>query len=245
MGAGLAPLRGWTTLTIVPIRPSLFISLRIVVDPMRILHALWKIFLVLICSCALWALLLVLLLIAFDGNGNDSPVAVCLFIALPFVSIGTCLGLALRGKLSSIRLPGVRFPGGDGVNSTLVSTHKYSASSASVFIARRFVAQAEHIAYYQDVKRAVIRRCATDPNSGLVLDLYTKDGLALSIDQNKFPSNARKAHKIATAQEIKIKKVSEKILKRLTHLQPSQIEGSLLRPLSYQAHIERKHNPLS
>ncbi|MEN9354609.1 MAG: hypothetical protein RL318_1934 [Fibrobacterota bacterium] len=196
-------------------------------DPMKIVRFVWSAFVTLVWSCLLWGALMIVKIMIF-GVADISIGPVLLLACL-----GICIWLAVRGKLPGVQLQP------SGVNSSLISQH------SSVFIARRFIAQDDHIAYYQDVQRAVIRRCANDPNSGLALDLYTKEGLALSIEQSKFSSNARKAHKIKASQEAKMKKVSEKILKRLTHLQPSQIQGTLLSPLSYQARIERKHNPSS
>jgi hypothetical protein len=203
-------------------------------DLMKIVHFLWKAFVVVLWTGVFWLLSAIALwilnqLLTYLGI----QISFLLFFVTPLPAFVLSVWLAVIGKL-----PGAQIQA-SGVNSSLISQH------TGVFIARRFVAQGEHIAYYQDVQRVVIRCSNLDNTSPPVLDLYTKNGLALSIEQSKFGSNARKAHKIKAAQEAKMRKVSEKILKRLPHLQPGQIEGSVPKPLTYQMHIERKHNGVS
>lgn len=80
------------------------------------------------------------------------------------------------------------------------------APKRQISLGPRFVVCGNRVAYYKNVRRMVLR-----PGH---LTLSWEDG-ALVVEQSRFPTNARKQHKISANKAAKFQKVSSKIIERV------------------------------
>jgi hypothetical protein len=78
----------------------------------------------------------------------------------------------------------------------------------------RYLICGERIVYYGNVDKLIFELDAGR------LTLVPKGEAALLIEQEKFPTNARKSHKIAANKAAKFSKVSQKLIERVRYASP-------------------------
>lgn len=109
--------------------------------------------------------------------------------------------------------------------------HGFSRLGDSLYLARRFVCLGDRRVFHEDIEKVRLHRKDFEPNAPLVLEIRTRSGAPLLIEQEKFPTKARKAPKVAANQKAKMAKVASKILKQMERYPGVSVEGSLENPL--------------
>jgi hypothetical protein len=117
--------------------------------------------------------------------------------------------------------------------------HGISRSGGALFLTRRFLSLGDQRLYYEDMRKVVLRLSGTDPGSPRILEIHPVNGDPLRVEQEKFPSNARKAHKIVANREAKMWKVSTRLFKQLERYPNVVIEGSIDAPVPAGNHSGR------
>lgn len=85
----------------------------------------------------------------------------------------------------------------------------------------RYLICGEAIVYYGNVDQVLV-----DRSSGK-LTLVCAGNRRFAIERDKFPTNARKAHKIAANRHAKFDKVAEKLIDKVRHASPAvQVSGA-------------------
>ena len=87
------------------------------------------------------------------------------------------------------------------------------APKRQISLGPRFVVCGDRVAYYKNVRRMVLR-----PGH---LTLFWGNKQTLVVEQERFPTNARKSHKISANKAQKFAKVSYKIIDRVLAESPS------------------------
>jgi hypothetical protein len=117
--------------------------------------------------------------------------------------------------------------------------HGISRSGGALFLTRRFLSLGDQRLYYEDMRKVVLRSSGIDPGSPRVLEIHPLAGDPLLVEQGKFPTNARKAHKIVANREAKMWKVTTRLFKQLEQYPNVVIEGSPDAPVPAGKHPGR------
>lgn len=153
---------------------------------------------------------------------------------IPLVVVLAAMAAGFLGfKLGTV--PGILATG--AALATLI--HGFSRLGDTLFLARRFVSLGDRCVFHEDIEKVVLRRKDSNAGSPLVLEIHTRSGAPLLVEQERFPTKARKAPKIATNQRIKMAKVATKLLKQLERFPHVVIEGSLDAPVPAGNHPGR------
>lgn len=105
-----------------------------------------------------------------------------------------------------------------------VATLFHSTCDNRIVIARRFVSVNDRLLFFEDLEKVVSQGSV---GANRFMELHSKTGPVLRIEQDLFPTNARKPHKIALNREGKMRRVSDRILKQLGRYPHVKIIGSL------------------
>ena len=107
----------------------------------------------------------------------------------------------------------VAFPA--GLLAGIVPLIAYFGRAKTLCVGPRYLICGDEIVYYANVTQIELSEAAGS------LSLQTASGKSLLIERGKFPTNARKANKIAANQAAKFNKVSAKIVDKVRRAAPA------------------------
>ena len=102
-----------------------------------------------------------------------------------------------------------------GLLACIVPLIAYFGGPRTLCVGPRYLICGDEIVYYANVKQLKLSEAAGS------LSLQTASGKTLLIERAKFPTNARKANKIAANQAAKFNKVSAKIVDKVRRAAPA------------------------
>jgi len=102
-----------------------------------------------------------------------------------------------------------------GLLACIVPLFAYFGGDRTLCVGPRYLICGEEIVYYANVTQLKLSEAAGS------LSLQTASGKTLLIERAKFPTNARKANKIAANQAAKFNKVSAKIVDKVRRASPA------------------------
>lgn len=105
------------------------------------------------------------------------------------------------------------FPG--GLLAGIVPLAVYFGSARTLCVGPRYLICGDEIVYYANVTKMDLSEAAGS------LRLQTASGKTVLIEREKFPTNARKAHKIEANRAAKFNKVSAKIVDKVRRASPA------------------------
>ena len=107
------------------------------------------------------------------------------------------------------------FPG--GLIAFLLPVFAFLGRSGTLALGPRYLVCGEDIVYYANVTQLTLSEAQGS------LKLKTASGKSFSIERAKFPTNARKAHKIAANKAAKFNKVSARIIDKVRRAAPAVV----------------------
>ena len=102
-----------------------------------------------------------------------------------------------------------------GLLACIVPLLAYFGGARTLCVGPRYLICGDEIVYYANVTQVKLSEAAGSPS------LQTASGKTLLIERGKFPTNARKANKIAANQAAKFNKVSAKIVDKVRRASPA------------------------
>ena len=109
----------------------------------------------------------------------------------------------------------VAFPG--GLIAFLLPVFAFFGRSGTLALGPRYLVCGDDIVYYANVTQLTLLEAQG------ALKLKTASGKSFSIEREKFPTNARKTHKIAANKAAKFNKVTARIIDKVRRAAPAVV----------------------